>query len=463
MFIGTAEKFRKIYNMNDMNREKKLVIVIDDDPTGIQTVHGINTYMTWTEGIIKDIFKEERLVFIQINSRSLPEHEAIAINKTIMQRLVKVSSELERDFSVISRSDSSLRGHFPAETQALREVYEAETNNRFDGEILVPAFFEAGRITLDDIHYIVERGSMTPVADTEFARDVVFGYRSSNLKEYIEEKTKGAYKASEAISIPNNLLKDNDIEAVASILQQVNGFNKVVVNATTYSELKTFALALNKAEELGKRFLFRSAASFVKVYAGIEDKAILRKQDLDLENGSGCLVIAGSHTAKTTSQIEELAKHPLVHMHELDLNCVAQGSDALETLIDGAVGFIEKCLQDKQIPVVYTQRQVIHKQDGDAEANLEWSRQISNMLVEMVRRLRVRPSLMIAKGGITSSDIAVKGLGIKKAGVLGQILSGVPVVVSGDESKWPGMPYVIFPGNVGTPESLLEIVNECFK
>jgi uncharacterized protein YgbK (DUF1537 family) len=446
-----------------MGNKQKLTIAIDDDPTGIQTVHGIYAFMDWSEETIRDIFKQEGLAFIQINSRSLPEQEAVAINKEIMRRLVKASQEIGRDFSVVSRSDSSLRGHFPAETQALRQAYESATGNRFDGEIMIPAFFEAGRITLDDIHYIVEDGKKIPVAETEFARDVVFGYRSSNLKEYVEEKTKGEYKARVVISIPNELLKGNDVQGVVSILEQVKNFNKVIVNATCYPELETFVNALKKTEDSGKRFLFRSAASFVKVYAGIKDKAILRAQDLDLDRGSGCLFIAGSHTGKTTSQIERLSQHPLALTHELDLEQMARDENGMEKVVHDAVAFIEKNLTQKKIPVVYTQRRVIHKSAGDAEANLNWSREISSMLVEIISRLKVRPALMVAKGGITSSDIAVKGLGIVKARVMGQILPGVPVVEAGEESKWPGMSYVIFPGNVGSAESLLEIARECSR
>jgi uncharacterized protein YgbK (DUF1537 family) len=446
-----------------MNNKQKLTIAIDDDPTGIQTVHGVHVFMNWSEETIRDVFKEERLAFIQINSRSMPEQEAVAINKEIMGLLVRASQESGRDFRVISRSDSSLRGHFPAETQALREAYESATGNRFDGEIMIPAFFEAGRITLDDVHYIVENNKKIPVAETEFARDVVFGYRSSNLRDYIEEKTHGAYKSQDVVTVSNHLLKDNNFQEIVSMLEQVNGFNKVIVNATSYPELEAFVTALKKAEDSGKRFLYRSAASFVKVYSGIKDKAILRKKDLDLGRGSGCLFIAGSHTGKTTSQIERLSQHPLAQTHQLDLEQMARDETGKERVVNDAVDFIENNLMQKNIPVVYTQRRVIHKSTGDVEANLNWSREISSMLVEIILRLKVRPALMVAKGGITSSDIAVKGLGISKALVMGQILPGVPVVEAGDESKWPGMPYVIFPGNVGSEESLLEIARVCSR
>jgi uncharacterized protein YgbK (DUF1537 family) len=61
---------------------------------------------------------------------------------------------------------------------------------------------------------------------------------------------------------------------------------------------------------------------------------------------------------------------------------------------------------------------------------------------------------LIAKGGITSSDIATKSLKVKLAMVAGSILPGVPVWKLGEESLFPGMHYVIFPGNVGGDDAL---------
>ncbi|HPJ01993.1 MAG TPA: nucleotide-binding domain containing protein, partial [Candidatus Limiplasma sp.] len=51
-----------------------------------------------------------------------------------------------------------------------------------------------------------------------------------------------------------------------------------------------------------------------------------------------------------------------------------------------------------------------------------------------------------------------QGLQVRKALVMGQILKGVPVWLTGPESRFPGMPYVIFPGNVGDENALLEAV-----
>ncbi len=94
----------------------------------------------------------------------------------------------------------------------------------------------------------------------------------------------------------------------------------------------------------------------------------------------------------------------------------------------------------------------------DAESSLAIGRRVSDGLVAIVRAISVRPRYLLAKGGITSSDIATQGLGVKRALVLGQLLPGVPVWQLGPETRYPGLGYIVFPGNVGGPQALAEVV-----
>jgi uncharacterized protein YgbK (DUF1537 family) len=81
-------------------------------------------------------------------------------------------------------------------------------------------------------------------------------------------------------------------------------------------------------------------------------------------------------------------------------------------------------------------------------------------LISIVRGLQVRPRFLIAKGGITSSDVATRGLGVRRALVRGQILPGVPVWRLGAEARFPGLDYVVFPGNVGGDTALADAVRK---
>ncbi len=79
---------------------------------------------------------------------------------------------------------------------------------------------------------------------------------------------------------------------------------------------------------------------------------------------------------------------------------------------------------------------------------------IAEALSAIVQGLTVRPRFFVAKGGSTASDIATEGLGVRRAMVLGQILPGVPVWELGPETRFPGMAYVVFPGNVGEADGV---------
>ncbi len=105
---------------------------------------------------------------------------------------------------------------------------------------------------------------------------------------------------------------------------------------------------------------------------------------------------------------------------------------------------------------LYTSRELITS--VNATESLAIGRRVSAGLVGVVRGLATKPRFLLAKGGITASDVATQGLGIKKALVMGQILPGVPVWQAGPESRYPGMATIIFPGNLGGPEALVEVV-----
>ncbi len=79
-------------------------------------------------------------------------------------------------------------------------------------------------------------------------------------------------------------------------------------------------------------------------------------------------------------------------------------------------------------------------------------------LCEVISHISTRPAYMVAKGGITSIEAARVGLHVREAYALGQILPGVPVWRLGLGSRWPGLTYVVFPGNVGDETALLRAV-----
>ncbi|MBQ9479246.1 MAG: hydroxyacid dehydrogenase, partial [Selenomonadaceae bacterium] len=283
------------------------LIVLDDDPTGVQTVNGINVYTDWTEEAIADGFAApDRMFFVLTNSRAFSAERTRVEHRRIAERIIAAARRFDKKFIVISRSDSTLRGHYPIETETLRETFELN-GYAVDGEILMPFFKEGGRLTMGDVHYVREGERLIPAADTEFARDKTFSYRHSDLKEYVEEKTGGRYKAADVVSVSLEELRAGDVEGIAAKLERVIDFNKVIVNATDYEDVETFVQALSKAMSSGKNFLFRTAAAFPKVIGGVKDRPLLTASELlTAGNANGGLIIVGSHVRKTTQQLEAL-------------------------------------------------------------------------------------------------------------------------------------------------------------
>ncbi len=436
--------------------ENLCVVALDDDPTGTQTMHDIWVVTNERFETLRDALASgEAAMYILTNSRSLPLAEAKALNRAIASNLVRAAGSVGRKLLVISRSDSTLRGHYPGEVDALEEALVDAGLPPFDGVCIVPCFFEGGRYTAGDIHYVQESGRLIPAAQTPYARDSVFGYSHSCLPEWVEEKTAGRVRASQVTSISLDLLRAGGPQAVANILQAVDR-GVVVVNAVEYRDLQVFVSGLYLAQAQGKQFLFRSAASLVKTASGMDDRPLLTGLELVAPHkGSGGLVIFGSHVPKSTSQLEALKQLPGIFLNELSVPGLLDDS-LRPAVLDRAVKQVNDAIQAGQDAVLYTSREVIT--GGDQPASLAISQRVSAALVEITRSLQAMPRFLIAKGGITSSDIATKGLDVQRARVLGQILPGVPVWRLGPESRLPGMAYVVFPGNVGGRESVAEIV-----
>ncbi|MCY7673929.1 four-carbon acid sugar kinase family protein [Bacillus safensis] len=442
-----------------LNSFQHKVIVLDDDPTGIQTVHGVSVFTDWSEESIEAGFLEDsRMFFILTNSRSMTEKETAAAHKTIAATIVKVAERLNQDFVIVSRGDSTLRGHFPLETEVLKTTIEQQSSRQFDGEILLPFFQEGGRFTIDNIHYVQEGHELVPAGDTEFARDRTFGFQSSHLGEWIEEKSEGMFTKENTTYISLADLRALRIDQIKHQLIGVKDFKKVVVNAVDYDDVKVFVIALIEALQAGQQLMFRSAAALTKVLGGIEDQALLTRDDLvQEESPHGGLIMIGSHVKKTTEQLKALQQNKEMAFIEFNTHLVLE-PDAFREEIDRVIQQTEALLAAGQSVAVYTRRERLDLGDDRQEEELKLSVQISDAVTSIVQRLTIRPKYLIAKGGITSSDIGTRGLSVKRATVAGQIKPGIPVWQTGEESKFPFMSYVIFPGNVGSKDTLKEAV-----
>ena len=441
--------------LKEISANQKKIVVLDDDPTGVQTVHDISVYTDWTKDSIRQGFQEKNnLFYILTNSRGFTQDETTLTHNEIAANVDAVAKELGKEYIFISRSDSTLRGHYPLETEILRTNYEKNTGCIIDGEILCPFFKEGGRFTIDDVHYVRYGNELIPANETEFAKDKTFGYRAATMPEYVEEKTKGAYPAGNVVCISLDEIHRMAIDEIEQKLLHVQGFNKIIVNAVDYADLKVFCVALYRAMAKGKVFMFRTAAAIVKVMGGVSDQPLLEREQMVRTNElHGGIIVVGSHTEKTTRQLEALKQLSDIRFVELDATKVTVAG-GLEQEVERCLALEEAWIRDGKTVCCYTSRALVTADTGNKEDELRLSVRISDAVQSLVGGLSVIPKFVIAKGGITSSDVGTKALGVKRANVLGQIEPGIPVWQTGAESKFPGIPYVIFPGNVGEDTTL---------
>lgn len=437
------------------------VVVLDDDPTGTQTVKDVPVVTEWSrETLRRELARGPRMLFVLTNSRSLSAAQTEQLHRELAENIAWASETARREVLLVSRGDSTLRGHFPLETQTLRAGLEKALGIAFDGEILCPFFPEGGRYTAEDIHYLEENGRLVPVGQSEFAKDKTFGYHSSHLGQWVEEKTQGRWRAEDVISISLEDLRREDEAAVLEKLSAARDFQKIVVNAVCYRDLEVFVPLLLRSIGEGKRFLLRTAAAILRVLCGCLEDTVLKREELVREqNQNGGIVIVGSHVSKTTRQLEALCRE--MPLEELEFNQhLVLDEERFREEIRRVSALADQAVCQGRDVVVYTRRERLDLNGADKEEELRLAVRISQGLVQVISGLRMRPRFVIAKGGITSSDVATKGLSITRAEVMGQILPGIPVWRAGEGSKFPSMPYVIFPGNVGNDGSLLEAVRK---
>lgn len=443
----------------EIKKNNDKIVVLDDDPTGVQTVHDISVYTDWSYESIQSGFQEKnKMFYILTNSRGFSIEQTTKVHQEIGQRIAEVAEKEKKGYMVVSRGDSTLRGHYPIETIVLKNEIEKFSDQEVDGEILCPYFKEGGRYTIGNVHYVKYDQKLIPAGETEFAKDKTFGYASSDLCDYIEEKTQGAYSREDVLTISLEELRGVKLDDIIKKLLTVQKFGKIVVNAIDGCDLKVFCIALYRAKAMGKHFLFRTAAGFVKELGGITDKPLLTKSEMIVKNmNTGGIIVVGSHTSKTTSQLEALKTVEGIEFIEFNSNLVLE-EGRLEEEINSVIAKEENFLKEGITVVVYTNRTLLTLEQDTKEEALLRSVKISEAVQSLVGRLTITPAFVIAKGGITSSDVGTKALQVKKANVLGQIKPGIPVWQTGEESKFPQIPYVIFPGNVGEESTLKEVV-----
>ncbi|MBF5081229.1 hypothetical protein F1641_05595 [Quadrisphaera sp. INWT6] len=440
----------------------RVLVVLDDDPTGTQSVHGVPVLTSWAEDDLAwGLQQGAPCVYVLTNTRALGPDDAARTNREVVTAGVAAARRLGVDVGFVSRGDSTLRGHFPLETDTITATLRELGEPVPDAVLLVPAFPDAGRITVGAVHHWCTGGTCTPVGETEFARDATFGFTSSDLRDWVAEKSAPSGGPAPVAREDVLALTLADLrrgpEAAAAVLRGARDGRVVVVDAADERDLRVLALAEELLAGEGQRFLHRVGPPFVRARVGMEERAPLTREEVPTGDARGGLVVVGSHVGLTTRQLEQLrGGHRLADQVEVEVAAVLD-ADRREQHLAAVVDRLVAALAAGDV-VVSTSR--VLTTGGDAAASLDIAVAVSRAVVEVVQGVvaRTAPRFVVAKGGITSSDVARYGLGIRRAVVRGPLLPGLVSLWEPVEGPAAGVPYVVFAGNVGDDASLLAVV-----
>ncbi|MCT1435834.1 four-carbon acid sugar kinase family protein [Brachybacterium paraconglomeratum] len=433
------------------------LLILDDDPTGSQCVAGIDVAFDLDPAIPVGVLDQPgSACFVLTNTRALDEQEAVALNRRVLAGVLD-GGVPATGLHVVSRSDSTLRGHVIAEPVAIADELAARGID-VDAFVLCPAMLEAGRFTEGDVHYATVGGEAVEVAETDFARDATFGFTSSDLRAFLEERSGGEVRAADVLSVSLEDIRAG-VDRVREILADARDRRWVVVNATEYTDLEVVAEAMALLEAEGRTFVTRCAPSFVRPLVGQQGARVVDPDSITIPEGrlDHGLVVVGSHVGLTTTQLRAVQERGT--LAEVEIHVPSVLDERREQHLAGVAGQATATLRSSDC-VVFTSRDLV-RTDDPAES-LAIARSVSDAVVEVVRRVReAKPAWVVAKGGITSHEVAENGLGIRRARVEGQFWPGQVSLFSAQEApdEVMGAPYVVFPGNVGGEQALADVVD----
>lgn len=462
--------------------------MLDDDPTGSQTVHSCLLLTRWDVGTLRTALRDtdessssgSPVFFVLTNTRSLSAQRARGVVSEVCRNLAVALAEerlCANDLWLVSRSDSTLRGHYPVETDAMHE----SPLGPFDAHLLVPAFLEGGRVTEDSTHYCLVKSddeddgttfTRTPCHETEFARDSVFGYASSYLPDYVEERTGGRVQRDEVTRIARADYRDADRAALVARLDAMTNNACGVADAVDRADLDALVAALGTTR---RRVLLRSGASLVAALARLPPQPTPpERMGARWSRGTAPgLVLVGSHVPSTTRQLSALLSSSSfsetdVEGVEIDVRRLASSGaddDDADVVAAETAARVAAVHRAGRHAVVFTSRDEITYDDDDddgAARRLALGARVSRATSGLLRRPECPASLgfLVLKGGITSHDALREGLGLSTARSLGQIAPGCSVVLCPpDHDRFPDAPVVIVPGNVGGERGLSDVLD----
>ena len=296
-------------------------VVLDDDPTGVQTLAGVRVLLDWDAERVGAALVGRRAVHLITNSRALPPDRV----EPLVSDAARVAREAAADARVVLRGDSTLRGHLLEEYLGVRSVV---ASGRWPVLLLVPALPAAGRITVDGVHLFVRDGVPTPLHETEYANDGVFAYASARLLDWAEERSDGLFRASDGAELSLAALRAGGPAIVSDALCELGARGRPAAfgpDAETEDDLAVIAAGLAAAEAKGCEVIVRCAPAFAGVLAGTT-----AREPALLPGGERVLVVCGSYVPQTTRQLARLRDAYPDAVLEADVGALVDGDHEAE-------------------------------------------------------------------------------------------------------------------------------------
>ncbi|HWU59798.1 MAG TPA: four-carbon acid sugar kinase family protein [Microbacteriaceae bacterium] len=409
-------------------------IVLDDDPTGTQSASGVTVLLESNADLLTEALRDNDSVYVQTNSRAIDEAAAVALVGAVRSDGLEAARRLGDDVRFVLRGDSTLRGHVFAES----DVFAGDAAASDSVMVFVPAFPAGGRTTVDGVHLVSIDGVAIPAAETEYASDPVFGFQHSRLVDYVAEKS-----GRRGVHVPLQIVRDGGLDAV---LRGADAGDVILPDVLDDDDILAIAAAITAVQRAGRDIVVRCAAPLAAALAGVTSDGLL--QTPLVPEPKRTLLVCGSHTIGATRQLEPViaawGDAALVSTAAALADSAAAGADAADAA--------SAQLDARRLAIVTSER------SRSSEHNtLEHGSRVMEALTTAVRAVIESVDVVIAKGGITSADVARVGIGARSARVLGQVLPGVSVW---DLTAFDGhrVLYVVVPGNVGGPDTLMRVL-----
>ncbi|MGD0455567.1 MAG: four-carbon acid sugar kinase family protein [Solirubrobacteraceae bacterium] len=419
------------------------LIVLDDDPTGAQAQAGVPVALEWGAELLAAVAETKPpAVHLLTNTRALSADRA----RVVTGEAAAAAAAAFPDSRIVLRGDSTLRAHLLPEYVGLRD---AVFPGRTPVLMLVPALPAAGRVTEGGVHYLERDGERTSLERTEYARDPDFAYASARLLDWAQERSAGFFPASAGRELRIEELRSDGAAAVSGALVELSERRSpavLAVDSTEDADLELVAAGLREAERAGADVAVRSAPAFVGILSGAGAD---RYQPLP-SAGSAVLVLCGSHVPRSTRQLETLVLQRPESVVWVRPERLANGRGEQE--IAAAAAAAADRLQRGGLAVVATSRAVL-----DSDDRLQAGAAIASGLAAILARVREHADVVVSKGGITSAVNLREGLESGLAEVLGPLRDGISLW-SVDTPERKGMPFIVFPGNVGGDDDLADLV-----